>query len=117
MDDAANVFPGAFEGYVCAVDGDYWEEVFADGLVYDCFDLFFGFCWGLCVYPVADALFEGFSGRAEGCFGNGGEEVCPRGKPGALYAQVEFLCGVLSHSEVTDDVFLFLSHAAVSDSG
>ena len=117
MDNAANVFPGSLEGDVCAVDGEDGKEVFADGLVDDCFDLFFGFCWGLCVYPVADAGVEGFSGRTEGCFGNGGEEVCPRGKPGALDSGVKFLCGVLSHSEVTDDVFLFLSHAAVSDSG
>ena len=60
MDDAANVLPGAFEGYVCAVDGDYWEEVFADGLCDYDFDLFFGLFRGLCVYLVADALFEGF---------------------------------------------------------
>ena len=59
MDNAAYVFPGAFKCYVCAVDGEDGKEVFADGLVYDCFDLFFGFCWGLCVYPVTDALFEG----------------------------------------------------------
>ena len=47
MDDAPHVLPGAFKGYVCAVNGDYREEVFADSLVYDRFDLFFGFCWGL----------------------------------------------------------------------
>ena len=62
MDDAANVFPGSLEGDICAVYGEDGKEVFTDGLVYDCFDLFFGFCWGLCVYPVTDALFEGFSG-------------------------------------------------------
>ena len=60
VDDAVNVFPGAFKGYLCAVDGDYREEVFADGLCDYGFDLFFGLFRGLAVYPVADALFEGF---------------------------------------------------------
>lgn len=114
MDDAAQVFPGAFEGDVCSVYGKYGEEVFPDAL-FDCgFDLFFCPVRCLAFYPVADGLFECVAGSSQGFFGYGGEEVCPRGKAGALDSGVEFLCGVSFHFEVADGVFSFLLWHAVS---